>query len=114
MARGFKRLKLFKLLRFLFLYIKDIVVSAIRIAWDVVTIDKLSSPGVFKFPLKATTDLEITIVANLITFSPGSMVIGIDENRKYLLIHSMFLEDEKEAIKNIKNTLERRVLEVIR
>ena len=114
MAVNVLSFKVVLIIRFLLFYIYEIVVSAIRIAWDVVTVDSLSKPGIFKLPLSARTDSEIAIVANLITFSPGTMVIGIDKDRKFMLIHSMFLEDEQQAVDDIKTNLEKRVLEVLR
>ena len=48
------------------------------------------------------------------TFSPGSMVVGLSEDRKTMRVHVMFLDDPKAEIQTIKAKLEARVLEVLR
>lgn len=106
--------KTYLLTMFAGFYLYDLVLSAFKIAWDVVTVDLLSHPGFINVPLDAKTDLEISVVANLITFSPGTMVVDISEDRTIMRIHTMFLENEQTAIDDIKNNLERRVLEVLR
>lgn len=106
--------KLFLLLRFIFFYLLELVHSAVRIGWDIVTIKDLSKPGFIDVPLDAKSDIEITAIANLITFSPGTMVIGLSDDRTVMRVHTMFLDDESSAIADIKNNLEKRVLELIR
>jgi len=99
---------------FIWLYISDLVKTAFLIAWDVLTVKDYSKPGFIEVPLAAKTDLEIALIANLITFSPGTMVVGLSDDRQYMRVHVMFLESSELAIADIKNNLERRVLEVLR
>jgi multicomponent Na+:H+ antiporter subunit E len=102
------------LVTFLGFYFYDLFVSSVRIAWDTIAIKQRSRPGIIDVPLDAKTDLEITLIANLITFSPGTMVVGISEDRRVLQVHAMFLDDPASAIESIKTQLEARVLEVLR
>ena len=95
-------------------YLSDLFKAAALIAWDVVTISKHSKPGVIRMPLAAESDLEIMLLANLITFSPGTMVVDLAEDRSYMDIHTMFLESEQAVIDELKTRLESRLLEVIR
>ncbi|MCB0417920.1 MAG: Na+/H+ antiporter subunit E [Bdellovibrionaceae bacterium] len=102
------------LFSFFCFYFYELTASAIRIAWDVVTRKDYSKPGVIDVPLDAVTDVEIALIANLVTFSPGSMVVGLSEDRKTMRVHVMFLDDPKAEIQTIKAKLEARVLEVLR
>lgn len=45
------------------------------------------NPGIIKLPLTVTTAYAITAVANSITNTPGTVVVEIDEEKKYLYIH---------------------------
>lgn len=101
-------------IQFISFYFYELTYSAIRIAWDVLTVKNRSRPGIIEVPLDAQSDIEITVVANLITFSPGTMVVGLSEDKKYMRVHSMFLDNEKEAVTEIKEKLEKRVLELMR
>ncbi len=102
------------LLKFIAFYFYELVTSAVRIAWDVMTVKDYSSPGIIDVPLDAKTDLEISVIANLITFSPGTMVVGLSADRQLLRVHVMFLDDAEAEIQAIKTKLESRVLEVLR
>ena len=99
---------------FVAFYFRELIVSACRIAWDVVTIRDYSRPGIIEVPLDAKTDLEIAVVSNLITFSPGTMVVNLSSDRKKLGVHVVFLDDPQALISEIKSKLEARVLEVLR
>lgn len=102
------------LVKFIGFYFYDLIISGFSIAWDVVTVKSYSRPGIIEVPLDAKSDLEITIISNLITFSPGSMVIGLSDDRRVMRVHLMFLENPEAEIKQIKEKLESRVLEVLR
>ncbi len=106
--------RIYYLLDFLVFYIWDLILGALKIALDVITRKNMSSPGIIKFPLEANKDFEIALLSNLITFSPGSMVIDIEPDRSYLYIHIMFLEDKEEAKKVFKEEFEARVLRILR
>lgn len=107
-------MKLFYLIDFIIFYIWDLILGALKIALDVVTYKDLSSPGIIKFPLQAKTDFEITLLSNLITFSPGSIVIDVSPDKKYLYIHLMFLGDKEKWKKRFQKNFEARVLRVLR
>jgi multicomponent Na+:H+ antiporter subunit E len=53
-------------------------------------------------------------VASLISLTPGTLSIDLSEDRKTLFVHVMFLYDVEKAKAEIKNGLERRILEVMR
>lgn len=99
---------------FLFFYCFSLLKTGFIIAWDILTVKDYSKPGFIHVPLEAKTDIEIALIANLITFSPGTMVMAISEDKKFMTVHVMFLESTEAAIQEIKHDLERRVLEVLR
>lgn len=107
-------MKLWYILQFIILYLWDLSLGALRVAQDVVTPKDLSSPGIIKFPLEAKSDFEIALLSNLITFSPGTMVIDLEPDRSFLYIHVMFLESEADAIEEFKTHIEGRVLRILR
>ena len=102
------------IIRLLVFFIKALLVSNLRVLWDVVTPSHISRPGIIRLPLDARTDMEIMLVANLISLTPGTLSIDVSENRRYLYVHVMFLDDVGAACRELKEGLERRVLEVLR
>lgn len=65
-------------------------------------------------PIEAKTDLEITLLANLITLTPGTLTLDVAPDRKSLYVHAMFVDDPEQIRAEIKNGMERRLLEVMR
>jgi len=92
----------------------ELVLANIRIAWEVVTPKPYRRPGIVAVPLDVKTDGEITLLACVITLTPGSMAIDISKDRKTMYIHAMFIDDVEEFKASIKNGFEKRVLELLR
>ena len=95
-------------------FVKELLISNLRVLWDVITPQHISRPGIIGIPLDARTDLEIMMVANLISLTPGTLSLDLSEDRRVLYVHVMFLEDIDKTRQQIKQGLERRVLEVMR
>ena len=95
-------------------FLKELVISNLRVLWEVITPGHINRAGIIGVPLTAQTDLEIFVVASLISLTPGTLSIELSADRKTLFVHVMFLEDVEKARAEIKNGLERRILEVTR
>lgn len=111
-TRYFERLS--GVLRLIGFFGKELLVSNLKVLWDVITPRHISRPGIIGLPLDARTDVEIMLVANLISLTPGTLSLELSEDRRVLYIHVMFLDDIEKTRQQIKQGLERRVLEVMR
>lgn len=110
--RGYTR-RLPKLIRFIFFFVKELVTANLTVAFDIITPVWHMKPGVIALPLDAKTEVEITMVANFISMTPGTLSLDVSDDRRVLYIHAMFLDDEQELRENLKY-MERRVLEILR
>ena len=45
-------------------------------------------PGIFAYPLKVDRDFEITLLANLITLTPGTLSVDVSADRRTLFVHA--------------------------
>jgi multicomponent Na+:H+ antiporter subunit E len=106
--------KVLLLLRFALFFAKEVVLSALRIAHDVLTPTHHMRPGVIGIPLDAKTDAEITLLANIVTLTPGTLSLDVSEDRRTLYIHAMYLDDLDQARLHVKEEFERRLLELAR
>lgn len=111
-SRYFRKLE--RVLRFAVFYLWELILANLRVAYDVMTPTQRMRPGVLAIPLDAKTDVEITLLANLITLTPGSVSLDVSSDRRFLYLHAMYVDDVEEYRASIKKTLERRVLEVSR
>lgn len=95
-------------------FLWELILSNLRVAYDVVTPHHHMRPGIVAIPLDAKTDAEITLLANLITLTPGTLSLVVSAERHVLYVHSMYIEDVETTRRRIKDGFERRVLEVLR
>ena len=95
-------------------FIWELILANLRVAYDVITPRHRMRPGVIAIPLEAKTDIEITILSNLITLTPGTLSLDVSADRRVLYIHAMYIDDIDDVRRKIKNGFERRVLEVLR
>ncbi|MDR6299569.1 Na+/H+ antiporter subunit E [Mesonia maritima] len=103
-----------KLVAFIFFFLFELIKANLQVAFDVVTKKFYMTPGIIKVPLEAETNLEISLLANLITLTPGTLSLDVSEDRKVLYVHAMYISDKEEFISDIKNGFERRLLEILR
>lgn len=99
---------------FVLFFLWELIVSSLRIAYDVLTPRHHMRPGVIAVPLDAKTDAEITLLANLITLTPGSISLDVSADRRFLYVHAMYIDDLAAVRHKIKDDFQRRVLEVLR
>lgn len=93
----------------LFLY--ELVISSIRVAWIVLNPRMPIRPGIIAFPLQVTRDAEITLLANLITLTPGTLSVDVSEDRRFLYIHAIDVPDAERLKREIASGFERKIIE---
>jgi len=103
-----------KLLSFVLYFLWELLRANLQVAYDVVTPTFYMKPGIVRVPLDAETNLEITLLANLITLTPGTLSLDVSDDRKVLYVHAMYLSDKQKFIDSIKNGFEKRLLEILR
>lgn len=106
------KLRQFISLALLFLY--ELAVSAVRVAVVVLTPDLKAAlrPDVVAFPLTVKTDAEITLLANLITLTPGTLSIDVSEDRSVLYVHVLTLSTREALIADIAGGFEAKIREL--
>lgn len=97
-------------------YLRQLFSASILVAYDVLTPRKHIKPGILAFPLQAETDLEITLLANLITLTPGSLSIDVSKDRKILYVHEIYIKnnDLDRVKEKIRSGFENRILRITR
>ncbi len=103
-----------KLISFIFFFLWEVIKANIQVAYEVITPQNKMKPGIVALPLDAKTDTEITLLANLITLTPGTLSLDVSEDKKVLYIHAMYVYDKQEFINEIKNGFERKLLGILR
>ena len=108
-------LRLWRVMNLLVFFVWELLLANLRLAYDVLTPGYRLRPGVVAIPIEVRSDTEITLLANMITLTPGSFSLDVSADRRVLYVHVMYLdEDVDEFRRKIKNGFERRILEVMR
>lgn len=102
------------LLRFVLFFLWELWLANLRVARDVLTPGYSMRPAVLAVALTARTDLEITLLANLISLTPGTLSLDVSTDRRMLYIHAMYVDDPEDYRRYIQHEFERRLLEVFR
>jgi multicomponent Na+:H+ antiporter subunit E len=101
-----------------FLYVVvSILESNVRVAWLVLQPRPQLDPGIVAIPLETTNSLEITVLASIITLTPGTLSVDLREDsrgRKHLLVHNIKILDRERFRQEIKDRFERRLLAITR
>ncbi len=100
---------------FCFYVLVELVIANVKMAYYTLSPLGKLKPGVLAVPLvEDLTDTELTILANLITLTPGTLSLDVSADRSILFIHFMHVSDPDEMRREIKDGFERRLLEVTR
>ena len=93
-----------------------LVIELIKSAWGVAKIvmrPKIDiRPGIIAYPMQVKSDAAITLLANLITLTPGTLSVDVSPDRSTLYIHCVDIDDADAIRKDIADGFERRVMEV--
>ncbi|MBO0903292.1 Na+/H+ antiporter subunit E [Jiella sonneratiae] len=96
------------------LFVKELLLSAWRVAVVVLSPKMDLTPGVFAYRLKVDRDFEITLLANLITLTPGTLSVDVSEDRSTLYVHAIDCSDPDSTRADIASGFERKILEAFR
>ncbi len=103
-----------QVLAFLVFFIGKLITANLRVAADVLTPRWRMRPRILAVPLDAKSDVEITLLANLISLTPGTVSLDVSSDRRYLYIHAMYATDPDEVRRQVKEGFERRLLAITR
>lgn len=106
--------KVRQVLSFIGFFLWELVLANLRVAYDIVTPGYFMRPSVIAIPLDIKSDAEITLLANLITLTPGTLSLDVSTDRRTLYIHAVYVKDLEKFRQSIKDGFERRVQEVFR
>ncbi len=99
--------------KMVFMFTYELVASSIQVAWCVLSPSQIAKPGILSMPLDVTGEMQILSLTNMITLTPGTLSLDVTEDCKTLYIHAMFADDPDAIRADIKNGMERWVIEAM-
>jgi multicomponent Na+:H+ antiporter subunit E len=105
--------KFLQVILFFAFFFKELVVATGRVAYLVVKPDLNMNPGIIAVPLDLKTDVEIAMLANLITLTPGTLTLDVSDDRRVIYVHVMHVNNADSFRREIKEGFEKRVGELL-
>jgi multicomponent Na+:H+ antiporter subunit E len=62
--------------------------------------------GVIAVPTELRNDVALTLLANMITLTPGTLTLDISPDRRYLFVHTLNLDDPEDVKREIRMAFE--------
>ncbi len=97
---------------FIFYFFWQVIKSNMEVAYEVATPGLAIKPGVTAVPLELESDVGITILANFITLTPGTLSLDVSDDKKVLYVHALYLDDEEGVLQSIKD-IEKRIIDLL-
>lgn len=91
------------------IFFYELVKSSVNVAVIVLSPSRQLEPAILAYPLTVKSDAEITLLANLITLTPGTLSIDVSDDRKTLFVHAIDAPDVDAIVKGIQGSFERRI-----
>ncbi|MDM5315798.1 Na+/H+ antiporter subunit E [Fictibacillus sp. b24] len=98
----------------IFLFIKELILSNIEVLKWIYKPRLDFQPGILALPIDVKKNWEITLLANLITLTPGTLSVDVSKDQRFIYIHALDLPDVNETIVSIKDSFEKAIREVTR
>lgn len=99
-------------LRFLLLVLWDILIANVQVAILIMGPRQKLSPAFMRIPLDLKQDFTITLLANTISLTPGTVTVDLQMEEGYLLVHGLNVDDIDQAIAGIKQRYEQPLKEI--
>jgi multicomponent Na+:H+ antiporter subunit E len=88
--------------RFLVYFLGQLVAASAIVAWEVVTPRNRINEGIVAVPIEGASDTLVTIVANAISLTPGTLTLEVDRDPTVLYVHVLHLRDVDEVRRDVR------------
>lgn len=100
------------LLRFVGIVLWDILVANVIVARRILGPVDALQPGFMRIPLDVQSPLAISLLANTISLTPGTVSCDLSPDRRFLLVHALHVTDIEAEVRQIKTRYEQPLKEV--
>ena len=93
--------------------ILDIVTANLQVALWIMQPNHKLKPVFIRYELALQSPLAISVLANTISLTPGTVSCDLSSDQRYLLIHCLHAEDPEEVIQEINQRYETPLMEAL-
>lgn len=96
--------------RLVLFFVKELLIANWTVVRQVLALKLAIRSGIVAYPLSLQNDVLITLLANMITLTPGTLSVEVSPDRQFLFIHFLDVADVEKEIRIIKDGFERYLL----
>ncbi|EAT11163.1 Na+/H+ antiporter subunit E [Bermanella marisrubri] len=101
-----------KAFKYLLLVVWDIIVSNFEVAARILRSNKHLRPGFIALPLDIHEPFPLAVLASTISLTPGTVSVDFSDDRQWLYIHALHIDNEDDIINTIKSRYETPLKEI--
>lgn len=90
------------LLRFVLRFFRDLVVSSVQVALLAVRPRLRLRQAVVAVPVPGASDTLLTLLADAISLTPGTLTVDVDRARATLYVHALDVGDRPDAVQRLR------------
>jgi multicomponent Na+:H+ antiporter subunit E len=108
---------IYHIITYVIIFVWEIFKANLHVAYIVIHPKLPINPGIIKIKTKLTNDVALTILANSITLTPGTLTIDIDKPNGFVYIHCIEVPDHRDIDGNsatIADKYEKRLEEIFK
>lgn len=107
-----KTIRLGPLMRLVPIVLLDIIIANLRVAALIIGPARRWRPHFIIIPLDLRHPFATTLLASIITLTPGTVSANLSGDRRSLLVHGLAVEDPDAAVRQIKQRYEKPLMEI--
>lgn len=93
-------------------YVRNLLAGNLQVAKEVATAEHRMRPAIVRFPLRIQSDLGVVVLANMISFTPGTLTVDVADDHSALYVHGMHVSSPDDLRRHLQ-TLEDQLLRVL-
>jgi multicomponent Na+:H+ antiporter subunit E len=102
------------MIKLMFVFISETIHSSVVVIKHILSPKITIEPGIFSYTTTLSSDWEVTTLSLLLTLTPGSVVMEIDEAGNTMYIHAMDIKRYKGDLEKSLKRFEKVIMEVTR
>lgn len=106
--------RVWAIIKLILIFISEIVKSSIVVIKHILSPKIVIEPGIFSYKTILKSDWEVTTLALLLTLTPGSVVMEINETKDVLYVHGMDVTRYQADLERSLDRFEKAIMEVTR
>lgn len=106
--------RVWAIIKLIFIFISELSQSSIVVIKHIISPRITIEPGIFKYETPLRGDWEVTTLALLLTLTPGSVVMEVNEAGNVFYIHAMDVKRYQGDLEKSLHTFEKAIMEVTR